>query len=131
MITCHYHKTQSFHVKLKILKNFPIGKKFFITAFYRSCLNTLTNFNKLIVMGIFRYYRFVDPPQPKLNRSNQSTGCKEYHKTTAIPRNPIITVTEHTPTPSPDFMRRQVILRILIPSTTFDFIQTQINPGFN
>ena len=44
---------------------------------------------------------------PKLNRSNQSTGHKEY-KATAIPRNPIITVTEHTPTPSPDFMRRQV-----------------------
>lgn len=53
----------------------------------------------------FRYYRFVEPPQPKLNRSNQSTGQKER---TAIPRNPIITVTEHTPTPSPDFMRRQV-----------------------
>lgn len=51
-----------------------------------------------------RYYRFIDPP--KLNRSNQSTGPKD-HKTSTIPRNPIITVTEHTPTPSPDFMRRQ------------------------
>lgn len=53
----------------------------------------------------FRYYRFVEPPQPKLARSNQSTGQKDR---ATIPRNPIITVTEHTPTPSPDFMRRQV-----------------------
>ncbi|KAG5670539.1 hypothetical protein PVAND_000795 [Polypedilum vanderplanki] len=57
-------------------------------------------------MPSLRYYRFVDPVQPKLNRSNQSTGQKEYRATT-IPRNPIITVTEHTPTPSPEFMRRQ------------------------
>lgn len=54
--------------------------------------------------SFFRYYRVIDPP--KLNRSNQSTGPRE-HKNTALPRNPIITVTEHTPTPSPDFMRRQ------------------------
>lgn len=40
---------------------------------------------------------------PKINRSNQSTGPKHH----TVPRNPIITVTEHTPTPSPEFMRRQ------------------------
>lgn len=53
----------------------------------------------------FRYYRVIDPP--KLNRSNQSTGPREHKSTAALPRNPIITVTEHTPTPSPDFMKRQ------------------------
>jgi protein unc-80 len=57
------------------------------------------------VIFVFRYYRVLADP-PKLNRSNQSTGHKE-HKSSALPRNPIITVTEHTPTPSPDFIKRQ------------------------
>ncbi|XP_058983125.1 protein unc-80 homolog isoform X2 [Musca domestica] len=44
---------------------------------------------------------YVEPP--KVIRSSQSSG----QRTTFYPRNPIITVTEHTPTPSPDYMKRQ------------------------
>ncbi|XP_059219265.1 protein unc-80 homolog isoform X7 [Stomoxys calcitrans] len=47
------------------------------------------------------FYRYVEPP--KVMRSSQSSG----QRTTFYPRNPIITVTEHTPTPSPDYMKRQ------------------------
>lgn len=74
------------------------------TLIFCSQQNCLKKDFKRIHM-LYRYYRVVDPP--KLNRSNQSTGPKE-HKKPTIPRNPIITVTEHTPTPSPDFMKRQV-----------------------
>ncbi|XP_017489203.1 PREDICTED: protein unc-80 homolog [Rhagoletis zephyria] len=45
--------------------------------------------------------RYVEPP--KAMRPSQSTG----QRTTFYPRNPIITVTEHTPTPSPDYLKRQ------------------------
>ncbi|XP_055382818.1 protein unc-80 homolog isoform X2 [Condylostylus longicornis] len=47
------------------------------------------------------FYRYVEPP--KTIRSSQSTGPR----TTFFTRNPIITVTEHTPTPSPDYIKRQ------------------------
>ncbi|XP_067617924.1 protein unc-80 homolog isoform X6 [Eurosta solidaginis] len=47
------------------------------------------------------FYRYVEPP--KTMRPSQSTG----QRTTFYPRNPIITVTEHTPTPSPDYLKRQ------------------------
>jgi len=40
----------------------------------------------------------------KSKQNRQMIGSQNY----TIP-NPIITVTEHTPTPSPDYMRRQVI----------------------
>jgi hypothetical protein len=92
-------------------------KRLATTALHKAKLKsfhkeTYCNHYKIMILMCFnfpqhRYYRFVDPVQPKLARSNQSTGQKD-HRTTAIPRNPIITVTEHTPTPSPEFMRRQV-----------------------
>ncbi|XP_037920959.1 protein unc-80 homolog [Hermetia illucens] len=47
------------------------------------------------------FYRYVEPQKPM--RTSQSTGMK----TTFFTRNPIITVTEHTPTPSPDYLKRQ------------------------
>ncbi|XP_039948637.1 protein unc-80 homolog isoform X7 [Bactrocera tryoni] len=47
------------------------------------------------------FYRYVEPP--KAMRPSQSTGPR----TAFYPRNPIITVTEHTPTPSPDYLKRQ------------------------
>lgn len=48
-----------------------------------------------------RFYRYVEPP--RIIRASQSSGPR----TTFFARNPIITVTEHTPTPSPEYMRRQ------------------------
>lgn len=50
-----------------------------------------------------RFYRYVEPP--KAPRPSQATCPRS---TAFYPRNPIITVTEHTPTPSPDYMKRQV-----------------------
>lgn len=49
-----------------------------------------------------RFYRYVEPP--RIIRGSQSSGPRA---TFSAARNPIITVTEHTPTPSPDYMRRQ------------------------
>lgn len=48
-----------------------------------------------------RFCRYVEPP--RIIRASQSSGPR----TTFFARNPIITVTEHTPTPSPEYMRRQ------------------------
>ncbi|XP_064553283.1 protein unc-80 homolog isoform X2 [Drosophila montana] len=53
-------------------------------------------------MPSLRYYRYVDPP--KFSRPPQATCPRS---TAFCPRNPIITVTEHSPTPSPDYMKRQ------------------------
>ncbi|XP_037944678.1 protein unc-80 homolog isoform X2 [Teleopsis dalmanni] len=52
-------------------------------------------------MPSLRFYRYVEPP--KAMRPSQSSGPR----TAFYPRNPIITVTEHTPTPSPDYLKRQ------------------------
>lgn len=41
---------------------------------------------------------------PRVIRESQSSEPRA----TFYARNPIITVTEHTPTPSPEYMRRQV-----------------------
>lgn len=71
-------------------------------------------------INFYRFYRYVEPP--KINRSNQST-VKE--KSATIPRNPIITVTEHTPTPSPDFMKRQASI-----DSQLDAISTASTSGF-
>lgn len=49
-----------------------------------------------------RFYRYVEPP--RIIRGSQSSGPRA---TFSAARNPIITVTEHTPTPSPDYLRRQ------------------------
>ncbi|XP_034126697.1 protein unc-80 homolog isoform X1 [Drosophila guanche] len=48
------------------------------------------------------FYRYVEPP--KAPRPSQ-VACPR--STAFYPRNPIITVTEHTPTPSPDYIKRQ------------------------
>ncbi|KAH8363403.1 hypothetical protein KR084_009623 [Drosophila pseudotakahashii] len=53
-------------------------------------------------MPSLRFYRYVEPP--KAPRPSQA-ACPR--STAFYPRNPIITVTEHTPTPSPDYMKRQ------------------------
>jgi len=113
-VTYHYHNTSQYCHQ----NHFHNLKDLILHDWFNALSNLLQNFIitlmlyfELMLMVIScqysRYYRFVDPPQPKLNRSNQSTGNREY-RPSAIPRNPIITVTEHTPTPSPDFMRRQV-----------------------
>ncbi|XP_037891733.1 protein unc-80 homolog isoform X5 [Glossina fuscipes] len=52
-------------------------------------------------MPSLRFYRYVEPA--KAMRPLQI--CSQ--RTTFYPRNPIITVTEHTPTPSPDYLKRQ------------------------
>ncbi|XP_037051116.1 protein unc-80 homolog isoform X4 [Bradysia coprophila] len=52
-------------------------------------------------MPSLRFCRYVEPP--RVIRESQSSEPK----TTFYARNPIITVTEHTPTPSPEYMRRQ------------------------
>lgn len=70
----------------------------------------LARINPLIVMLVLiyqrqtcsRFCRYVEPP--RIIRGSQSSGPR----TTFFARNPIITVTEHTPTPSPEYMRRQV-----------------------
>ncbi|XP_041761318.1 protein unc-80 homolog isoform X1 [Anopheles merus] len=49
-------------------------------------------------------HRNIEPP-PKVIRNVQSTVPSRQSSTT--PKYPIITVTEHTPTPSPDYMKRQ------------------------
>ena len=56
----------------------------------------------ICVCFVVRYIGEVQSEKLKQNRSMIST--QPY----SLP-NPIITVTEHTPTPSPDYMRRQVI----------------------
>ncbi|KAH8311397.1 hypothetical protein KR044_006087 [Drosophila immigrans] len=54
-------------------------------------------------MPSLRFYRYVEPP--KVSRAPPQAACPR--STAFYPRNPIITVTEHTPTPSPDYMKRQ------------------------
>lgn len=67
----------------------------------------------------FRFYRYVEP-QHKTSKPNSLSGSAAgtAPSATAAPppqppkqsiytRNPIITVTEHTPTPSPDYLKRQ------------------------
>ncbi|XP_052902471.1 protein unc-80 homolog [Anopheles moucheti] len=49
-------------------------------------------------------HRNIEPP-PKVIRNVQSNVQSRQSSTT--PKYPIITVTEHTPTPSPDYMKRQ------------------------
>ena len=56
----------------------------------------------ICVCFVVRYIGELHSEKLKQNRSLMST--QPY----SLP-NPIITVTEHTPTPSPDYMRRQVI----------------------
>lgn len=46
------------------------------------------------------------------------------------PRNPIITVTEHTPTPSPDYLKRQVKPHMkIMENISFDYLH--IFTGFH
>lgn len=62
--------------------------------------------NKII---LFRFYRYVEP-QNKTSKPNSlcgSSSAAAAPKPSIYTRNPIITVTEHTPTPSPDYLRRQ------------------------
>ncbi|XP_058813943.1 protein unc-80 homolog isoform X3 [Topomyia yanbarensis] len=62
-----------------------------------------TNLVKGKSMPSLRFHRYVEPP--KIVRNPQpSTNQKSYQP---APRYPIITVTEHTPTPSPDYLKRQ------------------------
>lgn len=66
----------------------------------------------LYVCFVVRYIGELQSEKLKQNRSLIST--QPY----SLP-NPIITVTEHTPTPSPDYMRRQVILFMCILVSVF------------
>ncbi|XP_050101355.1 protein unc-80 homolog isoform X2 [Anopheles aquasalis] len=64
-----------------------------------------TNLVKGKSMPSLRFHRNIEPPPPKVIRNVQSTAPSRQSSTT--PKYPIITVTEHTPTPSPDYMKRQ------------------------
>lgn len=50
---------------------------------------------------IQRFHRYVEPQ--RIIRTTPPSADQR----PLLPRNPIITVTEHTPTPSPDYIRRQ------------------------
>uniref|UniRef100_A0AAG5CN78 Protein unc-80 homolog n=1 Tax=Anopheles atroparvus TaxID=41427 RepID=A0AAG5CN78_ANOAO len=63
-----------------------------------------TNLVKGKSMPSLRCHRNIEPP-PKVIRNVQSSVQSRQSSTT--PKYPIITVTEHTPTPSPDYMKRQ------------------------
>lgn len=62
-----------------------------------------------------RFHRYVEPPRVVRNPQPQPQPPPQQAPRTSMtmsqqsaPRYPIITVTEHTPTPSPDYLRRQV-----------------------
>lgn len=59
--------------------------------------------NLNIYLFFTRFYKAIEPQRNI--RGSQSSGAR----TTFFAKNPIITVTEHTPTPSPDYLKRQVI----------------------
>lgn len=54
------------------------------------------------------YHRYIGETNPE--RRRQSRICPPNSLPTP---NPIITVTEHTPTPSPDYMKRHVYIFII------------------
>lgn len=53
-------------------------------------------------VNILFWFRYVDESQWECRRPSKFGHSQPM-------ANPIITVTEHTPTPSPDFLRRQVL----------------------
>ncbi|XP_017847563.1 protein unc-80 homolog [Drosophila busckii] len=59
-------------------------------------------------MPSLRFYRYAEPAKAAAKPPPAAPASVQCPRTTAFyPRNPIITVTEHTPTPSPDYMKRQ------------------------
>ncbi|XP_038122393.1 protein unc-80 homolog isoform X5 [Culex quinquefasciatus] len=73
-----------------------------------------TNLVKGKSMPSLRFHRYVEPPRVVRNPQPQPQPPPQQAPRTSMtmsqqsaPRYPIITVTEHTPTPSPDYLRRQ------------------------